>query len=596
MYDNFALDCFVILYLTFNRFESLAAKGYLLKKYRFQGVSGFSALGSPKQSQDRTKINSWFNRVFNTGGQILFKKISLTASAALLVSTSFVAAETLNWARAGDSLTMDPHAQNEGPTHTLAHQIYEPLLLRDNTGAVEAALATEWGPSADNPNIWEFKLREGVTYHDGAEFDSEDVVFSITRAMSEHSNMKELLSSVKEVRATGKYSVEIETNGPNPIMASNLTNLFMMDKGWAEANDAVAVQDIEGGEETFASRNTNGTGPYKLVSRAADSLTELEAFDGYWGKGEFPLEITKINYTPIKNPATRVAALLSGEVDFIQDVPVQDLARVDGDENLQVITAPQNRVIFFGLNQGDADLKTDDVEGKNPFADLRVRQAMNMAINREAIQKIVMRDQSIPAGVAMPPFVNGWTEALDTLPSSDLDAAKALMADAGYGDGFSVTLHCPNDRYINDEPICQAAVGMFAQIGITVNLDAKPKAQHFPQIANSETDFYMLGWGVPTFDSAYIFNFLVHTRSDERGSWNGTRYSNAEVDEMIVSLESETDLDVRDATVAKIWAQVQEDVLYLPIHHQVLNWGTSNKIDTVVSPEDQPKFKYFTLK
>lgn len=526
----------------------------------------------------------------------MLKKLSISTMAVLLASTSFAAAETLNWARAGDSLTMDPHAQNEGPTHTLAHQIYEPLLLRDMEGKIVAGLATEWGPSKDDPNVWQFKLREGVKFHDGAEFDSEDVVFSFERAMTPDSDMKELLSSVKEVRANGKYGFEIVTNGPNPIMPSNLTNLFVMDKGWTEANNTVKVQDFEGGEETFASRNANGTGPYKLVSRAADSKTVMEAFDGYWGKGEFPLEVTTINYTPIKNAATRVAAMLSGEVDFVQDLPVQDLGRVAADAKLKVIKAPQNRVIFFGLNQGDADLTTDDVEGKNPFADVRVRKAMLTAINRQAIQKVVMRDQSIPAGVAMPPFVNGWTKELDMVPAPDMAAAKAMMAEAGYADGFSVTLHCPNDRYINDEAICQAAVGMLAQIGIKVNLDAKPKAQHFPQINNLTTDFYMLGWGVPTFDSEYIFNFLVHSKGEKRGSWNGTRFSNADIDAKIVSLASETDLDKRNATIAEIWKTVQDEVLYLPIHHQVLNWGMANNVDTVVQPEDQPKIKYFKVK
>lgn len=519
----------------------------------------------------------------------------LASSVAVIAMMNGASAETLNWARAGDSLTMDPHAQNEGPTHALASQIYEPLIQRDMSGKQVAALATEWGPLADNPNVWSFKLREGVKFQDGSDFDSEDVVFSFQRAMTPDSDMKELLSSVVEVRANGKYGFEIVTDGPNPIMAANLNDIYIMDKGWTEANNATKVQDFEGGEDTFAAKNTNGTGPYKLESRVPDSKTVLTAFDGYWGKGEFPLQITTINYTPIKNAATRVAALLSGEVDFIQDVPVQDLGRVDAEANLKVIKAPQNRVIFFGLNQGDADLTTDNIDGKNPFADVRVRQAMNMAIDRAAIQKVVMRDQSIPAGIAMPPFVNGWTDALDSIPEGGVDAAKALMAEAGYGDGFSVTLHCPNDRYINDEAICQASVGMFARIGITVNLDAKPKAQHFPQIGNLTTDFYMLGWGVPTYDSEYIFNFLMHTKGDKRGSWNGTRYSNAEVDAKIVSLASETDLAKRDATIGEIWTQIQEDILYLPIHHQVLNWGMANKVETPVSPDDRARFKYFTL-
>ncbi|MDG1336817.1 MAG: ABC transporter substrate-binding protein [Tateyamaria sp.] len=523
------------------------------------------------------------------------KITSLLSAALLFSSTTLVSAETLKWARAGDSLTLDPHAQNEGPTSTLAHQIMEPLIIRDHTGAIEAALATEWGPSADNPNIWVFKLREGVTFHDGAAFDSEDVVFSMNRAMTPDSDYKELLASVKEVRAAGPYTVEIETNGPNPIMSNNLTNLFIMDKGWAEANGAVKVQDYEGGENTFAAKNANGTGPYKLVSREPDVKTVLAANENYWGAGEFPLQVTAVEYTPIQNPATRVAALLSGEVDFIQDVPVQDLARVAGTNGLDVRTAPQNRVIFFGLNAGDADLANDNIEGANPLADVRVRRAMSMAINRDAIKQVVMRGQSDPAGMIAPPFVNGWDADMDGSSTTNIEGAKALMAEAGYGDGFSIQLDCPNDRYINDEAICQASVGMLAQIGIDVNLDAKPKAQHFPLLSNLQTDFYMLGWGVPTYDSEYIFNFLVHGRTDKYGSWNATRFTNDALNEKIVSLASNTDLAARNADIAAIWQVVQDEAIYIPLHHQVLNWGMKSNVGTIVDPGDSPKMKYFEL-
>jgi peptide/nickel transport system substrate-binding protein len=524
------------------------------------------------------------------------KTKTLLVSAALLMTTSLASgAETLRWARAGDALTLDPHAQNEGPTSALAHQIMEPLVMRDMSGAVVPALATEWGPSESDPNVWTFKLREGVMFHDGAEFDSEDVVFSLNRAMTPDSDYKELLASVAEVRAPSKYVVEIVTDGPNPIMPSNLTNMFMMDKDWAEANNAVKVQDYEGGEDTFAAKNANGTGPYKLVSREPDVKTVLSLNDAYWGTGEFPLEVTEIVYTPIQNAATRVAAMLSGEVDFIQDVPVQDLARVGEADGLDVRTAPQNRVIFFGMNQGDADLKNDNVDGKNPLADVRVRRAMSMAINRDAIKQVVMRGQSAPAGMISPPFVNGWNSDMDSSSKTDLDMAKALMNEAGYGEGFSIQLDCPNDRYINDEGICQASVGMLAQIGVTVNLDAKPKAQHFPLINTLETDFYMLGWGVPTYDSEYIFNFLVHTRTDKYGSWNGTRFGNADLDVKIQALASETDLDKRNMMINEIWQVVQEEQLYIPIHHQVLNWGMKSNIGTIVAPDDTAKFKYFTM-
>lgn len=514
-------------------------------------------------------------------------------TAALLTGTSvFANAETLRWARAGDSLTLDPHAQNEGPTHALAQQIYEPLISPDMEAKPIPALATEWSVKDGDPNVWVFKLREGVKFHGGEDFTAEDVVFSINRAKMDDSDMKELLVSITEVRAIDDYTVEFVTDGPNPILPNNLTNTFIMDKGWAEANNVTKPQDFEGGEETFAVRNANGTGAFKLVSREPDTRTVLSANENYWGIGTFPLEVTEIIYTPIQNAATRVAALLSGEVDLIQDVPVQDLQRVAEADGLIVNNAPQNRTIFFGINSGDDDLANDNVDGKNPFADVRVRKAMNMAINRDAIEQVVMRGQSAPTGVIIPPFVNGWTEALDASPATDVEGAKALMMEAGYGDGFEVTLHCPNDRYVNDEAICQAMVGMMGQIGMKVNLVAQTKANHFPLIQNRETDFYMLGWGVPTFDSEYVFNFLTHSTTDDRGSWNATRNSDPEIDAKIQSLASQTDLDVRNATIAEIWAWVQENQLYLPVHNQVLNWGMKSNIDFPVQPEDQPHFKF----
>ncbi|AGI67680.1 peptide ABC transporter periplasmatic solute-binding protein [Octadecabacter antarcticus 307] len=520
---------------------------------------------------------------------------ALTLAAVLLATTAPLNAETLRWARSGDALTLDPHAQNEGPTHTIRHQMYEPLIIRDISGAFEAALATDWAPKADDPNIWVFNLREGVTFHDGAAFTAEDVVFSFERAKQPNSDMKELIGSITEVRAVGDFSVEIVTDGPNPILPSNLTNLFIMDKDWTEANNTVDVQDFEGGELTFATTNVNGTGPYVLQSREPDVKTVMVRNDAYWGIDQFPMEVTEIIYTPIQNAATRVAAMLSGEIDFLQDMPVQDLERVNAVDGLIVKQAPQNRVIFFGMNQGADDLESDNIDGANPLADVRVRQAMSMAINRDAIRQVVMRGQSEPAGMIAPPFVNGWTAEMDAESSTDVEAAKALLAEAGYADGFSIRLDCPNDRYVNDEGICQAAVGMLGQIGITVNLDAKPKAQHFPLISGGQTDFYMLGWGVPTYDSEYVFNFLVHSRESEIGTWNATGFSDADLDLMIQSLASNTDLEARNADIATIWRTVQDEQLYIPIHHQVLNWGMSERVGIEVDPEDQPKIKYFTM-
>ncbi|EKE44649.1 extracellular solute-binding protein [Oceaniovalibus guishaninsula JLT2003] len=526
------------------------------------------------------------------------KAAAIGLTALLLAGTAIPAgAETLRWARAGDALTLDPHAQNENPTVTLSHQIMEPLVIRDQNAEIVPALATEWAVSDDDPNVWIFKLREGVKFHDGADFTASDAKFSLDRARGPNSNFKELLASIKEVRAPDDLTLEIETDGPNPIMPANLTNLFMMDQQWAEANNATEVQDYAAGEDTFAAKNANGTGPYKLVSREPDVRTVLEVNEDYWGKDEYPLEVTRIEYTPIQNAATRVAALLSGEVDFIQDVPVQDLGRVGQTAGLEVRSRPQNRSIFFGLQSGAEDIASDNIDGRNPLASKEVRQAMNLAINRDAIRQVVMRDQSVPSGVIAPPLVNGWTEELDKLPEGTIEDARALMEQAGYGDGFSIRLDCPNDRYVNDEAICQAVVGMMAQIGIDVNLDAKPKAQYFPLITsgNGETDFYMVGWGVPTFDSEYIFNFLVHSRDGDYGSWNATGFSDPELDAKIESLASNTDIEARDAAIREIWDRVQDEVLYLPLHNQVLNWGLKDSVVAEVDPEDAPKFKTFRL-
>lgn len=524
-------------------------------------------------------------------------KALLAALAATTIMVAAADARSVKWARSGDSLTLDPHAQNEGPTHTLAHQIYEPLIIRDHNGKQLPALATSWAVTSD-PNVWEFKLRSGVKFHDGADFDADDVVFSIERAMQPTSDMKGLLTSVDAVTKVDALTVRIKTKGPNPLLPNNLGDLFIMDKGWAEKNNVTKVQDFKNKEENFAVRNANGTGPFVLVSREPDVRTVMKRNDNYWGKGQVPLEITEIVYTPIKADATRVAALLSGNVDFVQDLPVQDIERLKQDKALRVSSGPENRTIFFGFNVGDPDLKSDNVEGKNPFADVRVRQAMNMAVNRTAIQRVVMRGESVPTGVIMPPFVNGWTKELDAAPAVDVAGAKKLLADAGYPNGFTTTLHCPNDRYVNDEAICQAAVGMWGAIGIKVNLVSQSKSIHFTLIQKNppETDFFMLGWGVPTFDSDYIFSFLYHTREGSRGSWNATKYSNKEMDTLIQTLSAETDIAKRDATIAKIWAKLKADVVYIPVHHQALSYGMKSDLDIPVDVSNQPKLKFVTFK
>lgn len=523
--------------------------------------------------------------------------------AAALLGVSLLAlgaaeARPLKWAAAGDALTIDPHGQNEGPTTSLNQHIYESLTERDHAGKLMPLLASSWRVLPDDPTTWEFKLESGVKFHDGSAFTADDVVFSYERAMQPTSDFKGYLTSVEKVSKVDDLTVRIKTKGPNPLLVNNTSSIRIMSKAWAEKNNATKAQDFKNKEENFAVRNANGTGPFVLVSREADVRTVMKRNDAYWNKGKVPLEITELTLVPIKQDATRVAALLSGEVDFVQDVPVQDIARLKTQPKLRVNSGPENRTIFFGMDVASADLKGDDVQGKNPFADKRVRQALNMAINRPAIQRVVMRGESVPTGVIMPPFVNGWTKELDAAPAVDNAKAKALLAEAGYPSGFSVTLHCPNDRYVNDEGICQAAVGMFAQIGVKVNLVSQSKSIHFNLIQKNppETEFYLVGWGVPTYDSDYIFSYMYHSRTGSQGSWNATGFKDAEVDTMIQSLSREVDIPKRDATIARLWAKLKDETIYLPIHHQSLSYAMGTALDIPVDVANNPKLKMVSFK
>lgn len=512
--------------------------------------------------------------------------IGATAASAIAGLVAPAHAENvLRWTSQGDALTLDPMGQNEGPTSTMARQIYNPLVERDAEMKLEPSLALSWAPKG---NVWEFKLRQGVKFHDGADFNAEDVVFSFARAQHEDSDFKGNIKSVVSVKAIDDYTVHVETKGPNPILPNQLTSIFMMDKGWSEKHGVAKPQDFEGKEETFAVRNANGTGPFIVSKRLPDELTVLTKNPNYWGAAADPHNIDKIEYRPIKNAATRVAALLSGEVDFVLDAPLQDLKRIESQDGLKVITVNQIRTIFFGMDQGIAELRSSDVKGKNPLADKRVRQAMYQSLDVKAIQRIVMEGLSFPAGIITSPGVHGFTKALDERRPFDVAAAKKLMADAGYANGFSIQLDCPNNRYNNDEKICQAAVAMLAKIGVKAKLEAIPKSQHFPKIKKRETDFYMLGWGVPTLDSHYVFSFLHHGK----GSWNATGYANDSVDVMVDAMSAETDLAKRDEMMAKVWAQVKEDVVYLPIHHQVIAWGMSKKLTLPIVPNDAPQFRW----
>jgi len=510
-------------------------------------------------------------------------KIVLTFLFVGIISSSNAA--TIKWSMPGDSLTLDPHAQNEGPTHMVSRQVYESLVTRGVDMSIEPQLATSW--EATDPETWVFILREGVKFSNGAALSASDVEFSINRALSGASDMIELIESITSVKALDESTVEIKTEGPNPILLNQLSQIFVMSESWSKKNGCETPQDYDASEETYCSINALGTGPFKITLREQDTKTVFKRNMNWWGD-QSQHNIDRIELLPINNDATRVAALLSGDIDFTNFTPAQDINRISSSADHKVESTPQARTIFFGMDQGSDELRSSNVKGANPLKDKRVRLAMYHALDMNAIKDKVMRGLSEPAGMITFPGVQGYTKALDTRLPYDPTMSKKLLAEAGYPDGFEITLDCPNNRYINDEAICVAAVGMLAKVGIKVNLDSQPKSIHFKDLQNDLSDFYMLGWGVPTFDSHYVYSFLLVTG----GSWNKVGFSHARVDELVGTMLTETNLEKRNANIAEAWAIVQDNMPYLPLHHQVISWGSKSNVDVPIRTNNEPLFRH----
>ena len=500
--------------------------------------------------------------------------------------------KTLRWASQGDILTMDPHAQNEGLNNSWVDHIYEPLVTRDKKMAVEPALATSW--TQLNPTTMRFKLRAKVTFHDGAPFSADDVVFSISRAMEKTSDFKAYVQGIKEARKVDALTVDIITDGPTPTLLDQLTMLRMMSKPWAAKFNVQRPQDFKNKEETYSVRNANGTGPYILKSREPDVKTVLVANSNWWGKLDG--DVNEVVYTPIKSNATRVSALLSGEIDLVLDPPVQDVPKLKQSADLKVVEGNETRTVFLNFDQARDELLYGS-KGKNPFKDLRVRQAMLYTIDIAAINKQVMRGLSLPTMSMIAPQVRGYSKDVENRPPVDLAKAKKLMAEAGLAKGFDVTLDCPNNRYINDEAICVAIAGMLAKIDIRVKVNAMPRALFFPKVQNSDSSMFLYGWGVPTFDSLYTLQEVLHTKgSGADGQANYSGYSNPRLDALVDKLKTEVNPAQRTALTREALLIHQADVGHIPLHHQVIPWAMRKNVTVVHRPDNWLLAKWVVIK
>ncbi len=524
----------------------------------------------------------------------LLAGLAAAGIALLLTIPSGAEAKTFRWANDGDVSSMDPYARNETFLLSFLSNIYEPLIRRDKNLKVEPALATEWSKPA--PDVWRFKLRPNIKFHDGTPFTADDVVFSYGRARGQGSNVSTKLAAVKEIRKVDELTVDLVTDGPYPILLEDIADWYIMPKAWSEKNNATMAADLTKKEENYATRFANGTGPFMLKSREPDVRTVLVPNPNWWDKPTHNL--TEIEFSVISNDATRVAALLSGQIDMIYTVPPQDTDRIRKTQGVRIIEGPELRTVFLGFDQSRDELLKSDVKGKNPFKDVRVRQAFYQAIDMQAIKTRVMRGQSSPTGLMVGKGINGFDEKLNERVPYDPDGAKKLLAEAGYPNGFTVTMDCPNDRYVNDEAICQAVAAMMAKIGVKIDLVAQTRSKYFAEILGPKynTSFYMLGWTPSTYDAHNALYNLMASRKDKRGQFNCGGYSNAQVDALTEKVQVETDAEKRNAYIREAFEIHKKEFGHIPLHQQVLVWAARDNVDLIQFADNYLPFRFVTVK
>jgi peptide/nickel transport system substrate-binding protein len=520
-------------------------------------------------------------------------KLMLVAAASAAVLAAPAQAQTLRWAAQNDILTLDPHSQNHATTNAILQHSYEGLVRYNAKYEVEPSLATKW--TYLSPTQVRFELRKGVKFHDGSPFTADDVIFSYGRIKQPNGTMGIYVTGVSEVRKVDSHTVDLILAGPNPILLRNLVNFFIMSEAWAKKNNTLNVQDYKNKEENFASRNVVGTGPYKITGWTPEQRITMTINNDWWDK--HTSNVKEVIYTPIKSDPTRVAALLSGDVDMLTDLPTQDIARLRQDSKLKVVDGPEVRTIYLAPDLGSPELKHSNIKGKNPFADKRVRQALSLAIDREAIRRTTMRGLSIPAALIVAPGVNGHEEALDKPAPANVDAAKKLLADAGYPNGFEVRLNCPNNRYVNDEEICQNVVAMWARVGVKAQLAAENMATFIQKVQNFDSSIYLLGWGVATYDAQYSLQSLIRTRTTGAdGNFNFSKISDPVVDRLTDSMKTETDVTKRNAMIREALVRTRDEMLVIPLHHQVRPWAMKAGVTTIHRSDDRPEARFTSIR
>ncbi len=490
------------------------------------------------------------------------------------------AAADITVAYDADPVSLDPHEQLSGGTLQMSHMVFDPLVRYTQTLDFEARLAESWERVDDTR--FRFKLRKGVKFHSGNEMTADDVVWTFER-LQESPDFKAIFDPFEKIVKVDDYTVELVSKGAFPLVLQTATYIFPMDSKFysgqtAEGKDKAEI--VKHGN-SFASTHVSGTGPFIVTSREQGVKVEFERFADYWDKGSKG-NVDHLTLVPIKEDATRVAALLSGDVDMIAPVAPNDHNRVETAENVDLVTLPGTRIISFQMNQNSNEA----------LKDVRVRQAIVYAINNDGIVKKIMKGFATAAGQQSPEGYAGYNPELK--PRYDLKKAKQLMKEAGYENGLTLTMIAPNNRYVNDAKVAQAAAAMLSKIGIKVDLKTMPKAQYWPEFDKCAADMLMIGWHSDTEDSANFSEFLTMTRNEEtgRGQYNCGHYSNADVDRLVEASNVETDPAKRTQMLQQVEATLYNEAAFVPLHWQNLAWGAKSNVN-IAPIVNAMNFPYF---
>ncbi len=488
------------------------------------------------------------------------KFLSQTALRAGIVGTAILAAtaaaaqeKSITIGLTSDPSHLYPLAGEELSSNIMYYHLYDPLVKRSADLSFGPGLAESWENIDDT--TWRFKLREGVTFHNGNAFTADDVVFTVKKARE--SIRPDLVANIAEITKIDDLTVEITTPQPYAVLPNDLAEVLILDEEYTTAT----------GDEQMDLKPM-GTGPYMLEEWIKEEKLVLSAFDDYWAGAP---TIKSVTFRPITNPATRTAALLTGEVDVIQDLAVRDVERVRSEDGFEVVTRPSLLNVVLAM---DTRAKSPTIEGDNPMTDQRVREAIARAIDVDAINKIVMNGLATPSDQYVPASHTGYVDGMNfrEMYPMDVEKAKALLADAGYPDGFTMTLDATNNRYVNDAQIAQALASMLAKVGITLELNIMPKSNFwgYIRVPTENSSFIMSGWDVPAGDAGSMYGSLFYTRDKREGYGQVNRgsYSNADLDALIDKADSTPSIEERDAILQDATKILMADIPMIPLHYE----------------------------